>query len=299
MGNKKLNLALTIVAGLVFLSAFVVTFIFLVKGIDDKYPLAGYILLSVIPLASILFVYFFNKYMSIIVAVRNIKSENLYNLGEATAFFGVQAFIARVTALSSVRKLAKRKQYLMAFTAANLVTMQNANRDDAVTLLNAQIAKFLDKTLLHKANSKKKRNDIVVCFYRGSFLVYIFTNDEHEIRRIVDEISNEIFKISDLNQIHIYVQPFFGVTEIEGEHNMLESIENANIARNVSERNFETLTFYHESFRKRSSKEEIDEINDALANNEFVVYYQPKLNLTTRRFISAEALVRWNSKKHG
>ena len=299
MGNRKLYLALTIIAGIIFLAAFVISLVFLINGIDDKYPLPAYILFSVIPLSSVLFVYFFNKYMAIVVATRNLKSENLYNLGEATAFFGIQAFIAKVTALTGVRRLAKRHQYLIAFTAANLVTMQNANRDDMVTLLNANISKFLDKTLLYKPNSKKKRNDIVVCFNRGSFLIYLFTNDEHDIRKIVDEISTEIFKIADLNQIHIYVQPFFGVTEIEGELNILESIENAGIARNVSERNFETLTFYHDSFRKRSSKEDIDEINDALANNEFVVYYQPKFHLATRRFISAEALVRWDSKKHG
>ena len=299
MGNRKLYLAFTIIAGIVFLSAFAVTLAFLINGIANKYPVAEYVLLSAIPLASILFVYFFNRYMSIASAIRNIKSENLYNLGEETAFFGIQAFIAKVTALTGVRKLAKKKQYLIAFTAANLVTMQNANRDDAVTLLNAKIAKFLDSKLLHKENSKKKRNDLVVCFNRGSFLIYLFTNDEHDIRKIVDETSTEIFNIADLNQVHIYVQPFFGVTEIEGPLNILESIENAGIARNVSERNFETLTFYHDSFRKRSSKEDIDEINDALANNEFVVYYQPKFHLGTRRFISAEALVRWDSKKYG
>ena len=140
-----------------------------------------------------------------------------------------------------------------------------------VTLLNAKLAKYLGKTLLYKANTKKKRNDIVVCFNRGSFLIYIFTNDDHDIRRIVDEVSVETFKIAEENQVHIYVQPFFGVAEVEDEAPLLELIENAGIARNVSERNFETLTFYHDSFRKRSSKEEIDEINDALANNEFVV----------------------------
>ncbi len=299
MGNRKLFLVLTIIAGVVFLAAFSITFVFLIKGIDDLYPIPAYILLSAIPLSSVAFIYFFNRYMTISVAMRSLRNENLYNLGEMTTFFGVQAFITRVGLLTGVRRLAKRKQYLIAFTAANLVTMQNANRDDAVTLLNAKIANYLDKTLLYKPNSKKKRNDLVVCFNRGSFLIYLFTNDEHDIRKIVDDISAEIFKIAEVNQVHIYVQPFFGVTEIENDVSILEAIENAGIARNVSERNFETLTFYHESFRKRSSKEEIDEINDALANNEFVVYYQPKFHLLTRRFISAEALVRWDSKKYG
>ncbi len=299
MGNRKLNLALTIIAGIIFLGAFIFTFVFLINGMNVKYPILVYVLLGIIPLSSFLLIYFFTKYVSVVTAMKELKNENLYNLGEMVTFFGVQAFTARVTALSGVRRLTKRKQYLLAFTAANLVTMQNANRDDVVTLLNAKIAKYLDKTLLYKPNTKKKRNDIVFCFNRGSFLIYLFTNDEHEIRKMVDEISSEIFKIAEINQVHIYVQPFFGVTEIEGQVSILEAIENAGIARNVSERNFETLTFYHESFRKRSSKEEIDEINDALANNEFVVYYQPKFNLTTRRFISSEALVRWDSKKYG
>ena len=299
MGNKKLCLAFTIISGIIFSGAFILTLIFLINGFAQEYRVATYVLFSVIPLASFLFVYFFNKYMSIYTALKSLRNENLYNLGEMTTFFGLQAFTMKVTALSGIRKLAKRKQYLIAFTAANLMTMQNANRDDAVTSLNAKIAKYLDKTLLYKPNSRKKRNDIVFCFNRGSFLIYLFTNDEHDIRKIVDDISSEIFKIADINQIHIYVQPFFGVTEIEGDIGILEAIENAGIARNVSERNFETLTFYHDSFRKRSSKEDIDEINDALANNEFVVYYQPKFHLATRRFISSEALVRWDSKKHG
>ena len=179
--------------------------------------------------------------------------------------------------------------------------MQNANRDDSITLLNARIASYLSKFVhvVKSNNSRKRRKDRVVCFNRGSFLVYLFLDNEHEVRHIVDEISNNVFQIAEEHQIHIYVQPFFGVAEIEEEKPLLESIEDANIARNVSERNFETLTYYHDSFRRRSSKEEIDEITEALANDEFVVYYQPKFNLNTRRFISAEALVRWNSKKHG
>ena len=299
MGNRKLFFALTVIVFGLFLSSFIICLVFMIRGLADTYPLATYLLLSGIPIFSIAFVYFFTRYTSIVTATKTLKNENLYNLGESTTFFGLQAFTSQVEHLTKVRRLAKRKQFLIAFTAANLVTMQNANRDDMVTLLNAKLAKYLEKSFLYKANSKKKRNDIVICFNRGAFLIYLFTNDEHDIRHMVDEISNETFKIADENQVHIYVQPFFGVTEIEGEVSLLESIENAGIARNVSERNFETLTFYHDSFRKRSSKEEIDEINDALANNEFGVHYQPKFHLATRRFISSEALVRWDSKKYG
>ena len=299
MRNKRTFLVLTILIGVLFVASFTTSLLFLINDYSDEYPVVTYVLFSIIPITSIAFVYFFTGYVSTVAQIRNLKNENLYNLGEMSTFFDVQAFSMKVAALSKIRSLAKKKQYLVAFTAANLVTMQNASRDDIVTLLNAKISKYLDTAFLYKPNSRKKRNDITVCFNRGSFLMYIFTNDEHDISKIVDQISSEIFTIADLNQVHIYVQPFFGVAEIEEGVPLLEAIENAGIARNVSERNFETLTFYHDSFRKRSSKEEINEINDALANNEFVVYYQPKFHLGSRRFISSEALVRWNSKKYG
>ena len=102
MGNRKLYLALTIIAGIVFLAAFSITFIFLINGVDDLYPVPAYILLSVIPLSSFLFVYFFTKYISIFTALKSLRNENLYNLGEMTTFFGVQAFALKVSALSSL-----------------------------------------------------------------------------------------------------------------------------------------------------------------------------------------------------
>ena len=297
MGNRKKYLVVASILGALFLGTFTVFIVFLVLRKVEENILVSYSLLVLIPILSIFFVYFFSRYISIRNTIKALKEENAYNLGKASTFFGVNAFTAKVMRLTKIRSLAKKKQYLISFTAANLATVQNANRDDSIILLNAKTAEFLEKNVIRK--NKKTRRDIAVCFNRGSFLIYLFTNDEHDISKLVDLISTEIFKIVENNQIHVYVQPYFGVAEITGNTALLENIENAGIARNVSERNFETLTFYHESFRKRSSREEIDEINDALANNEFVVYYQPKFNLNTKRFISSEALVRWDSKKHG
>ena len=300
MGNRKLNLALAILSGLLFTAAFVFLVIFLFNGVTSKYPFSALGLLITIPLLAVSFIYFFSRYLSIVAEIASLVNDNMYNLGEKTTFFGVPAFIARVNRLKKSHFLARKKQFVIAFTAANLITMQNANRDDSIILLNARIASYLSKFVHYqKKNSRKRRKDRVVCYNRGAFLIYLFLDDEHEIKHIVDDISNNIFQISEQYQIHIYVQPFFGVVEVEENISLLELIEDAGIARNVSERNFETLTYYHDSFRKRSSKEEVDEITEALANGEFVVYYQPKFNLATKKFISAEALVRWNSKKHG
>lgn len=48
-----------------------------------------------------------------------------------------------------------------------------------------------------------------------------------------------------------------------------------------------------------SDSEVLSQIDEALANREFVPYFQPVVNLQTGRVEMAEALVRWQSKKHG
>ncbi|MBR6295355.1 MAG: EAL domain-containing protein [Treponema sp.] len=42
-----------------------------------------------------------------------------------------------------------------------------------------------------------------------------------------------------------------------------------------------------------------EEQKNALKNEEFIVYYQPKYNPSTNELSGAEALIRWNSPKHG
>ena len=58
---------------------------------------------------------------------------------------------------------------------------------------------------------------------------------------------------------------------------------------------------YNESMRLSMlfEQEIINDMNDALRDGQFVVYYQPKVNMLERRVIGCEALVRWNHPKKG
>jgi PAS domain S-box-containing protein len=42
-----------------------------------------------------------------------------------------------------------------------------------------------------------------------------------------------------------------------------------------------------------------DDLQNAIARNEFVVFYQPQINISTRRVVGVEALVRWQHPKRG
>ncbi|MBC3889249.1 EAL domain-containing protein [Acetobacterium paludosum] len=107
----------------------------------------------------------------------------------------------------------------------------------------------------------------------------------------------EVLKIKEKIVCH------FGIYIIENETKDLEKIrEKANMARIAAKRSENgTWFFYSDAFRKiiEDEKEIIDSMDEALNNNEFEMYLQPKYNLHTDEFCGCEALVRWNHPQKG
>ncbi|MDO9492792.1 EAL domain-containing protein [Acetobacterium sp.] len=95
----------------------------------------------------------------------------------------------------------------------------------------------------------------------------------------------------------------FGIYIIEDKQGNLEKIrEKANMARiaaKTAENN--RWFFYSDAFRKKigDEKEIIDQMEDALENNEFEMYLQPKYDLHRNAYCGSEALVRWRHPDKG
>lgn len=83
--------------------------------------------------------------------------------------------------------------------------------------------------------------------------------------------------------------------------------DRANLARKESEvhlsntNHLYSCAFYSEEDRKRlyREKEMENQMDSALASNEFEAYLQPKLDISSGRIVGAEALVRWNNPARG
>lgn len=79
-------------------------------------------------------------------------------------------------------------------------------------------------------------------------------------------------------------------------------IDRATLALRTVKGNYITRYAYYDDILRQKLFEEqeiINEMQEALDTNQFVVYLQPKCSLDTEKIIGAEALVRWNHPKKG
>ena len=291
--SKKL-LVFVIIAGVLFTLFLIflipVNFGQLFKG--DKILDAIFIIIPILfaALFVIALTYFINQES----LTKTIQLENQNVLGKNTEFNNLYAFQKKVLAVSRLRR--RQSQHIIAFSFSNIAVAQNVNRNEEIFGVNGFIVDFLDK--LPKEINMSPR-DFIFAFSRGAFLIYTFKQNEQSINLICETINKAIYEYANENCRHVWVQPFFGIEVINDDFTIVEQIENALIAREYSERNFESITFYQPSFRKTVNSNDIDELQEALEKNEFVVYYQPKYDLLNKRFISSEALIRWKSEKYG
>ena len=227
----------------------------------------------------------------------NLKVENQYTLGKPSTFYNLEAFKTRVRKARKQPRHRKMKQFLIVFTPTALEVASNRIRSNEMIELNNEIASFLTRTFEDEINDFYKVDNIYG-FSRGIFLVYLFAPARELVQELVTTISNFIFRIVPESGMKIWAQPFYGVKELTEEDSLTSSIEDGLLARTISEANFESITFYSPALRKEVISGS-DEITNALENDEFVPYFQLKYSLNERKFISAEALARWNSPKYG
>ena len=295
--NKQRYFALFVIFGIV-LSLMIVFLGFVLIGniFGDNRALENIINASVIVFTAI-YAIIFAFYINSRLTITSIQNDNEYNLGERNTFNNLYAFQRQVEYRHRINnRFFKKPQHIIAFTFSSMTVTQNVNRNREIYALNSHLAAFLDE-LYTKINCKK--NYIVSAFSRGVFLIYLQRQNEQVIQNICEILTKEIYAFGEENCRHTWVQPFFGVTVMNSEETLTHQIENALLARDHSEKNFETITYYQPNFRKSVSASEVDELYEALEKKEFVVFYQPKFDLNNKQFISSEALIRWNSKKYG
>ncbi len=133
------------------------------------------------------------------------------------------------------------------------------------------------------------------------FVVVIETINQEELEQICYNLHTEISQPHIINYTSYRITSSIGVCAVEEigtkDYNVDTLICNANIALcEAKNRGNNSIEFYSPSIGSRSLREIKLEsaLKEALAKSQFVLYYQPQIDLELNRITGVEALVRWN-----
>lgn len=137
-----------------------------------------------------------------------------------------------------------------------------------------------------------------------NFYIVVHTTFLPALEDIVFNITNVDEALSNLLPKHFKLDFSVGICEINNPKENIESLmEKANTARETGKTSFnpKRLSVFTESMQsnRENEREIIFDMDRALKENEFIVYYQPKFSLSDGKVVGAEALVRWNHKTRG
>lgn len=147
------------------------------------------------------------------------------------------------------------------------------------------------------SNVLKQYNPIVCRFSEDTFEILLITNDN--INLIAKKIFKEVSTVN-IDDTSYLLYPIIGIYSIKENDTILEAIDKATIAHDtiIGDYNKQYAIFDEKIEKKLFEEHQIEEImEDALKNEEFEIYYQPKVLLDDQNKVLAEALVRW--KRNG
>lgn len=190
------------------------------------------------------------------------------------------------------------------------------NEEFALLTIDLDRFKYLNDTLGHLVgdlvlvNVAERLND----FYLMGCTVYRQGGDEFNVvipncnREVTAKIAQKILQLFSkpffLNSQEYYISPSIGISMYPNDGNDVPTIlKNADEALyRVKEKGKAHYQFYRADMlhTKIINIVELEtNLRKALDRDEFVLYYQPQVDLKTDEIISFEALIRWNSKELG
>lgn len=139
-----------------------------------------------------------------------------------------------------------------------------------------------------------QKNEIVARINSDSFIALI---RKERVATLLDYIKNVTISVhmkSGTKKINIDSR--FGIYDISDKDYINEAVSYADIAlKTAKSASMSDCVWYSEDMSENdiAAKETINKFREAIKNREFVVYYQPKVDMKTNKLCGCEALVRW------
>lgn len=142
-------------------------------------------------------------------------------------------------------------------------------------------------------------NSIVLCRYHADRFMMLRERTTEITPELIQEVNQQISQLSSARNLIIKI----GIYPVSDPTMDVEQMCDRAIlaAESIQGQYFNSYCFYNDEIRRKLMKEQmiINEMESALEQGQFDVYFQPKYSLDDDSLVSAEALIRWNHPKKG
>jgi diguanylate cyclase (GGDEF)-like protein len=206
----------------------------------------------------------------------------------------------------SVCKEDLKKALLLQKSSGNILAFITLNINNQDTIKMNYSRSICDKILIllaKKLTLYANENTVIYRFQQSEFVILKYSADHRGISRFADKIHqvcSQNFYVADFD---IALNPNIGIALASFDGSSMEELRhNSHLAMHTkSEENKANFSFFDQAMAaKEQEKLQLTKsLKNAVINNEFILYFQPQINLTTGQVIGAEALIRWVSPEHG
>lgn len=187
-----------------------------------------------------------------------------------------------------------RKKYVLVFL--NILGFKNINEKYGVTAGN-HVLKYIYQVL----NSCVHEDEIVARSESDHYFILLQEETEEAIQKRIDIMMQKIHGTEAETTYNYGISFSQGASFIEENDGELRVYQNRAVVASEYYNNSKRCVFYNKELYTKLNREIVlnESFEKAIADEEFEVYFQPKVNLKDEKIGGAEALVRWKHKDYG
>lgn len=197
------------------------------------------------------------------------------------------------------------------------IIKQAAHNDDTISIMFIDLDHFkhvndsmghsigdqLLITIGERLQSCVRKGDMVARLGGDEFVILFTSTEISEVNKVATRIVEKVSQPFYFENHHIFVTPSIGICMFPDDGDDFDTLmNNADTAMYVvKEKGRNNFQFFTEELHHNAKEKHVleQELQQALQEQQFELYYQPKFNLQTNEITGVEALIRWNHPSKG